>query len=58
MHTADIKKTEITTPTLGLLEFTRMTFVMSNPGNTFQFLMDHMMAVLENPFPYLDDILI
>ena len=42
----------------GLFEFTRKTFGMQNMGNTFQRLMDCILASFENPFPYLDDIFI
>jgi hypothetical protein len=57
MNPADIPKTAITTP-FGLWEFTRMTFGMRNSGNTFQRLMDNVLADLDFAFPYLDDIFI
>ena len=57
MNPADIPKTAITTP-FGLWEFTRMTFGMRNSGNTFQRLMDRVMADLDFAFPYLDDIFV
>ena len=57
MNPGDIPKTAITTP-FGLFEFTRMTFGMRNAGNTFQRLMDRVLAGVECAFPYLDDIFI
>jgi len=57
MNPQDIPKTAITTP-FGLFEFTRMTFGMRNAGNTFQRLMDRVLAGVECAFPYLDDIFI
>ena len=57
MNPWDIPKTAITTP-FGLFEFTRMTFGMRNAGNTFQRLMDRVLAGIECAFPYLDDIFI
>jgi transposase InsO family protein len=57
MNPADIPKTAITTP-FGLFEFTRMTFGMRNAGNTFQRLMDRVLAGADFAFPYLDDIFI
>ena len=57
MNPGDIPKTAITTP-FGLFEFTWMTFGMRNAGNTFQWLMDRVLAGVECAFPYLDDIFI
>jgi len=57
MHAADIPKTAIITP-FGLYEYTRMTFGMRNAGNTFQRLIDRVIAGLEAVFAYLDDLLI
>jgi len=57
MNPADIAKTAITTP-FGLFEFTRMAFGMRNAGNTFQRLMDRVLAGMDNAFPYLDDIFV
>ena len=57
MNPVDIPKTVITTP-LSLFEFMRMTFRMGNAGNTFQRLMDCVLAGIECAFPYLDDIFI
>jgi len=57
MNPGDIPKTAITTP-FGLFEFTRMTFGMRNTGNTFQRLMDRVLAGVKCAFPYLDDIFI
>jgi len=56
MHAADIPKTAIITP-FGLFEYTRMTFGMRNAGNTFQRLMDRVMAGSPG-FAYLDDVLV
>jgi hypothetical protein len=57
MHEPDIPKTAIITP-FGLFEYTRMTFGMRNAGNTFQWLMDRVMAGADAAFAYLDDVLI
>ena len=57
MNAADIPKTAIITP-FGLYEYTRMTFGMRNAGNTFQRLMDRVMADCSPAFAYLDDVLI
>ncbi len=55
MNPPYIPKTAITT-SFGLWEFTRMTFGMPNSGNTFQRLMERIMADMD--FPYIDDIFV
>ncbi len=57
MHPADIRKTAICTP-FGLFEFRRMPFGLRNAGNTFQRMMDRILAGLSFVFCYLDDIII
>jgi transposase InsO family protein len=57
MHPGDIPKTAIATP-FGLFEFLRMTFGLRNAGNTFQRLMDRILAGLDFVFVYLDDVII
>ncbi|MFN9908355.1 MAG: reverse transcriptase family protein, partial [bacterium] len=57
MHPADIRKTAICTP-FGLFEFRRMPFRLRNAGNTFQRMMDRILAGLSFVFCYLDDIII
>ncbi len=57
MRAEDIKKTAIITP-FGLFEYTRMPFGLRNSGQTFQRLMDRVLAGLEGVFCYLDDILV
>jgi hypothetical protein len=57
MHPADIRKTVICTP-FGLFEFRRMPFGLRNAGNTFQRMMDRILAGLSFVFCYLDDIII
>jgi hypothetical protein len=57
MHPGDIPKTAIATP-FGLFEFLRMTFGLRNAGNTFQRLMDHILAGLNFVFVYRDDVII
>jgi hypothetical protein len=57
MRAADIKKTAIITP-FGLFEYTRMPFGLRNSGQTFQRLMDRVIAGLEGVCCYLDDILV
>ncbi len=57
MHLADIRKTAICTP-FGLFKFRRMPFGLHNAGNTFQRMMDRILAGLSFVFCYLDDIII
>jgi hypothetical protein len=57
VHPADIRKTAICTP-FGLFEFRRMPFGLRNAGNTFQRMMDRILAGLSFVFCYLDDIII
>jgi hypothetical protein len=57
MHPGDIPKTAIATP-FRLFEFLRMTFGLRNAGNTFQRLMDRILAGLDFVFVYLDDVII
>ncbi len=57
MHPADIRKTAICTP-FGLFEFRRMPFGLGIAGNTFQWMMDPILAGLSFIFCYLDDIII
>ncbi len=57
MREEDIKKTAIITP-FGLFEYTRMPFGLRNSGQTFQRLMDRVLAGLEGVFCYLDNILV
>ncbi len=57
MRAEDIKKTAIITP-FGLFEYTRMPFGLRNSGQTFQRMMDRVIAGLEGVFCYLDDILV
>ena len=53
----DIHKTAVITP-FGLFEFLRMPFGLSNAGQTFQRLMDHILRGLPFTFVYMDDILV
>jgi hypothetical protein len=53
---ADVKKTAIITP-FGLFEFLRMPFGLRNAGQTFQRMMDNVLAGMECAFVYLDDVL-
>ncbi len=57
MHPADIRKTAICTP-FGLFEFRHMPFGLRKAGNTFQRMMDCILAGLSFVFCYLDDIII
>ncbi len=57
MHPADIRKTAICTP-FRLFEFRRMPFGLCNAGNTFQCMMDRILAGLSFVFCYLDNIII
>jgi hypothetical protein len=57
MHLADIRKTAICTP-FWLFEFRCMPFKLRNAGNTFQRMMDRILAGLSFIFCYLDDIII
>jgi Reverse transcriptase (RNA-dependent DNA polymerase) len=52
-----MQKTAIITP-FGLYEFLRMPFGLRNAGQTFQRMMDDVMAGLPYCFIYLDDILV
>ena len=53
----DIRKTAIVTP-FGLYEFLRMPFGLRNAGQTFQRMMDLILAGLDYCFVYLDDVLV
>jgi len=57
MAAADMMKTAIITP-FGLFEFTRMPFGLRNAGQSFQRMMDQVLAGLPFAFCYIDDILI
>ena len=53
----DIHKTAVITP-FGLFEFLRMAFGLCNAGQTFQHMMDDVLAGLEFCFGYMDNILV
>ncbi len=57
MRAEDLPKKAVITP-FGLWEFLRMPFGLKNAGQSFQRLMDRLMAGLDFVFVYLDDILI
>jgi len=57
VRAADIAKTAIITP-FGLFEFRRTPFGLRNAGQTFQRMMDRILAGLPFCFVYLDDILV
>jgi Reverse transcriptase (RNA-dependent DNA polymerase) len=57
VNPADVQKTAVITP-FGLFEYVRMPFGMQNSGQTFQRLMDRILACLEYTFVCLDDILV
>jgi hypothetical protein len=57
VHPDDVAKTAVITP-FGLFEYIRMPFGMRNAGQTFQRLMDKILAGLQHSFVYLDDILV
>ena len=54
---ADVAKTAIITP-FGLWEFLRMPFGLRNAGQSFQRLMDQILAGLDYVFVYYDDVLV
>ena len=53
----DVHKTAVVTP-FGLLKFLLMLFGLRNAGQTFQRMMDEILAGLDYCFVYLDDILV
>jgi Reverse transcriptase (RNA-dependent DNA polymerase)/RNase H-like domain found in reverse transcriptase len=53
----DIPKTAVTTP-FGLFEFCRMPFGLRNAGQSFQRLMDSVIADQDAAFAYLDDVIV
>jgi Reverse transcriptase (RNA-dependent DNA polymerase) len=57
VNPAHISKTAVVIP-FGLYEFLRMPFGLRNAGQTFQRLMDDVMAGLPFCFVYLDDVLV
>ena len=57
MHPDDIAKTAVITP-FGLFEFLRMPFGLKGAAQTFQRLMDTVLADLPFLFVYLDDVLV
>jgi hypothetical protein len=54
---ADVPKTVVTTP-FGMFEFLRMPFGLRNVGQSFQRLMDVVIADVSAAFAYLDDIIV
>jgi hypothetical protein len=54
---ADVPKTAVTTP-FGMFEFLRMPFGLRNAGQSFQRLMDVVVADVAAAFAYLDDIIV
>jgi len=57
VHPRDVEKTAVITP-FGTFEFLRMPFGLRNAGQTFQRLMDEVLAGLPFVFVYLDDVLV
>jgi hypothetical protein len=57
MRVSDIKKATIITP-FSLFEYTRMPFGLRNSRQTFQRMMDRVIASLDGVFCYLNDILV
>jgi hypothetical protein len=57
MAAADVKKTAIITP-FGLFEFVCMPFGLRNAGQSFQRMMDQVLAGLPFAFCYIGDILV
>jgi len=53
----DVPKTAVVTP-FGLFEYLRMPFGLRNAGQTFQRLMDEVLAGLPFVFIYMDDVLV
>jgi cleavage and polyadenylation specificity factor subunit 1 len=57
MAADDVKKTAVITP-FGLFEFVRMPFGLQNAGQSFQRMMDVILADMPAVFCYMDDILV
>ena len=57
VEASSVPKTAIITP-FGLFEYLRMPFGLRNAGQTFQRLMDEVLAGLDYCFVYLDDVLV
>jgi Reverse transcriptase (RNA-dependent DNA polymerase) len=53
----DVEKTTVMTP-FGTFEYLRMPFGLRNAGQTFQCLMDSVLASLPYCFVYMDDVLV